>query len=134
MGEALFAQWEEIDLNEVLWTVPADRTKAGRVHRVPLSDRCLKVLKQARALAEDGSYIFPGRSAEKPLSNKVFQMMLSRMKLDVTAHEFRSSFCDWATAATSFLGRWPRWPLPIPSRTRSRPPIGAVTSRQSAAR
>lgn len=100
-SEVLQARWAEFDLDQALWIVPAERMKAGRVHRVPLSDRCLKIMKQARALASDSSYTFPGRSAEKPLSNMVFLMMLRRMNLDVTAHGFRSSFRDWAAEATS---------------------------------
>lgn len=101
-SEVLQARWNEIDLDQALWTVPAERMKAGRIHRVPLSDRCLAILKRARELGADSSYVFPGRSADKPLSNMVFLMMLRRMKLDVTAHGFRSSFRDWAAEATHF--------------------------------
>lgn len=101
-SEVLQARWDEFDLDQALWTIPADRMKAGRIHRVPLSDRCLAILKRARELGADSSYIFPGRSADKPLSNMVFLMMLRRMKLDVTAHGFRSSFRDWAAEATHF--------------------------------
>jgi integrase len=101
-SEVLQAQWDEFDLDQALWTVPADRMKAGRIHRVPLSGRCLEILKRAKELEADSSYVFPGRSANKPLSNMVFLMMLRRMNLDVTAHGFRSSFRDWAAEATHF--------------------------------
>jgi integrase len=101
-SEVLQARWNEFDLDQALWTVPAERMKAGRVHRVPLSDRCLEILKRAKVLGADSDYVFPGRSAEKPLSNMVFLMMLRRMKLEVTAHGFRSSFRDWAAEATHF--------------------------------
>lgn len=101
-SEVLQARWDEFDLDQALWTVPAERMKAGRIHRVPLSDRCVEILKRAKALGADSSYVFPGRSAEKPLSNMVFLMLLRRMKLNVTAHGFRSSFRDWAAEATHF--------------------------------
>ncbi|MBQ0820600.1 tyrosine-type recombinase/integrase [Microvirga sp. HBU67558] len=101
-SEVLQARWDEFDLDQALWTVPADRMKAGRVHRVPLSDRCVEILRRAKVLGTDSSYVFPGRSPEKPLSNMVFLMMLRRMKLNVTAHGFRSSFRDWAAEATHF--------------------------------
>jgi integrase len=101
-SEVLQARWDEFDLDQALWVVPAERMKAGRVHRIPLSDRSLEILKQARALASGSTYVFPGRSTEKPLSNMAFLMMLRRMKLNVTAHGFRSSFRDWAAEATSF--------------------------------
>lgn len=101
-SEVLQARWDEFDLDQALWTVPAERMKAGRIHRVPLSDRCVEILKRAKELGADSSYVFPGRSADKPLSNMVFLMMLRRMKLDVTAHGFRSSFRDWAAEATHF--------------------------------
>lgn len=101
-SEVLLARWEEIDLEQALWTIPANRMKAGRIHRVPLSDRCVEILKRAKVLGADSNYVFPGRSAEKPLSNMVFLMMLRRMKIYVTAHGFRSSFRDWAAEATHF--------------------------------
>ncbi|WP_210485542.1 tyrosine-type recombinase/integrase [Microvirga antarctica] len=101
-SEVLLARWVELDLDHALWTVPAERMKAGRIHRVPLSARCLEILRQARLLGSGADYIFPGRTVERPLSNMVFLMMLRRMKLNVTAHGFRSSFRDWASEATSF--------------------------------
>jgi integrase len=102
-SEVLQARWNEFDLDQALWTVPAERMKAGRIHRVPLSDRCLDILEQAKVLGSESDYVFPGRSLEGPLSNMVFLMILRRMKLDdVTGHGFRSSFRDWAAETTSF--------------------------------
>ena len=76
--------------------------KAGREHRVPLTRRCLELLKRAEAIADGGPYVFPGRSAKKPLSNMVFLMLLRRLKRDtITAHGFRSSFRDWAAEKTN---------------------------------
>jgi integrase len=97
----LGAQWDEFDLEEKVWTVPAERMKAKRLHRVPLSGRCLEILDRAKLLAGGSPYLFPGRSPAKPMSNMVFLMLLRRLELPITAHGFRSSFRDWAAEATS---------------------------------
>ncbi|MDB5613933.1 MAG: integrase family protein [Devosia sp.] len=101
-SEALKARWSEIDMSAKLWTVPAERMKAKRLHRVPLSVRCIDILQRARQLVSDSEYIFPGRSNQAPLSNMVFLMTLRRMKVDATTHGFRSSFRDWAAEATNY--------------------------------
>ena len=100
-GEVLGACWSEIDMAGALWAVPASRMKAGREHRVPLSGRAVEVLTQAKVLAGDSALVFPGRDGVKPRSNMVFSMALRRMKVQVTAHGFRSSFRDWAAEATN---------------------------------
>jgi integrase len=100
-GEALGARWDEIDAASKIWTVPKTRMKAEREHRVPLSDRALAVLAEARALG--GEFIFPGQRRRKPLSNMALAMLLRRMKIeDVTVHGFRSAFRDWAGDKTTF--------------------------------
>jgi integrase len=109
-GEALGARWSEIDLAAKVWTVPAERMKAGREHRVPLSDAALDVLEKVRPLAvvKDGALdptapAFPGPRRALPLSNMVFLMLLRRMKRDdLTAHGFRSTFSDWAAERTAY--------------------------------
>jgi integrase len=103
-SEVLMARWDEIDLDRAIWTIPATRTKTARQHRVPLSERCLEILREAKKLAGDNAYVFPGRSDGKPLSNMAFLMTLRRMRFEVTAHGFRSSFRDWASERTSFPG------------------------------
>lgn len=100
-SEVLGARWDEIDLKEKLWTVPASRMKAKREHRVPLSARSVEILVRAQVLAPGSALVFPGRSGENPFSNMVFLMALRRMKLEITAHGFRSSFRDWAAERTS---------------------------------
>jgi len=101
-GEILGVQWSEIDLDKKIWTVPANRMKAGREHRVPLSSRAraiLNELKKARA----GEFVFPGQAHNKPLSNMAMEMILRRMKIEnATVHGFRSSFRDWAGNETSY--------------------------------
>jgi integrase len=101
-SEVLNATWAEIDLEEQVWTIPANRMKAGRAHRVPLAPRAVKLLERAKLIAIDSPYVFPGRSADAPMSNMVFLMALRRMDLDVTAHGFRSAFRDWSAERTNF--------------------------------
>ncbi|MBB6306369.1 tyrosine-type recombinase/integrase [Xanthobacter tagetidis] len=99
-GEVLGATWDEIDLDEKIWTVPAARMKAQRVNRVPLTDRCMAILREARQLGDNG-IVFPGRSSQKPLSNMAFLMVLRRTQVEATAHGFRSAFRDWAAETTN---------------------------------
>lgn len=101
-SEVILAKWSEIDIKEKAWTIPAERMKAGRKYRVPLSARCIEILELAKELPDKGPYIFPGRSAKKPLSTMVFLMMIRRMGKDITAHGFRSTFRDWAAERTNF--------------------------------
>ncbi len=101
-AEVLGARWDEIDFENKIWTIPASRMKMAREHRVPLSLRCVEVLRSAKQLSGGSEFLFPGRSLSKPLSNMVFLMALRRMSLDVTAHGFRSAFRDWAAECTNF--------------------------------
>lgn len=101
-SEALNAKWSEIDLDAALWTIPAERMKAKRVHRVPLSPRAVEVVKASKLLSGDSAYLFPGRTLKAPLSNMTLLTILRRMKLAVTTHGFRSSFRDWAAETTSY--------------------------------
>jgi len=100
-GEVLGARWNEIDLEGRLWTIPAERMKAGRPHRVPLSDRAVEILKSmSKIRASD--FVFPGMKAERSLSSMALEMLLRRMKSEVTVHGFRSAFRDWAGESTAF--------------------------------
>ena len=98
-SEVLEAEWVEFDLEKGIWTIPASRMKAGKVHRVPLSAPALVLLK---GLPRINAYVFPGNAKDKPLSNMAMSMQLRRMKQSVTVHGFRSSFRDWASEQTSF--------------------------------
>ncbi len=102
-GETLLATWSEIDLEARVWTIPAARMKMKREHRVPLADRCVEILKRAHEITGGEGYVFPGSKADKTLSNMVFTMQLRRMKVDATAHGFRSSFRDWTSERTNFV-------------------------------
>ncbi len=100
-GEALGARWSEIDLDAGIWTVPAERMKAGAEHRVPLSPPALALLGEMQGL--DDTFVFPGGRRGKPLSNMAMLVLLRRMeRADLTVHGFRSSFRDWASETTHF--------------------------------
>ena len=101
-GEVIGARWEEFDLAEKLWTIPAARMKAEKEHRVPLSDAALAIVTE---LAEhrQGEFVFPGGVVGKGFSNMAMLTLLRRMKRDdLTVNGFRSSFRDWAAERTTF--------------------------------
>jgi integrase len=107
-GEVIGARWCEIDMNTAIWSIPVSRMKAGREHRVPLSDAALAVLREAVKLrpSEADGPVFPGGSGGKGtagLSNMAMLAVLRRMKReDLTVHGFRSSFRDWASETTNY--------------------------------
>jgi len=96
-GEVRGAVWDELDLQAKVWTIPAERMKAGRPHRVPLSDAAIKMLRALQVSAKHiGGFdlIFPGAKGQ-PLSDMTLAAVLKRMKVDATVHGFRSSFRNW---------------------------------------
>ena len=101
-GEVIGAKWEEVNLAERMWIVPAERMKANKEHRVPLSNSAMTILEQM-AHARDSEFIFPGARPGQPLSNMALLMLMRRMdRRDLTAHGFRSTFRDWAGDCTDF--------------------------------
>jgi integrase len=101
-GEVIGARWNEFNTAERLWTIQGERMKAGKEHRVPLSDAALAIVEKMAAI-RSGDFVFPGGKSNRPLSNMAFLMLLRRMGRGVlTAHGFRSSFRDWAAERTTF--------------------------------
>ena len=101
-GEVLGAKWDELDLEAAVWTVPAERMKAQRPHRVPLPKDAVALL-EALPRFEGAAYVFPGAKEGKPLSNMSMTTVLRRMgRTDITVHGFRSTFRDWAAENTNF--------------------------------
>jgi integrase len=98
-GEVINARRSEIDFVAKVWTVPADRMKARKEHRVPLPDRALAILK---ALPTEGDFIFPGARKGRPLGKMAMANLIDAMERDVTVHGFRSSFRDFAAERTNF--------------------------------
>ena len=102
LGEALGTRWCEIDFDEAIWNCPAERMKAHKMHRVPLSPPALALLRSLPR-GEPEAFIFPGARPGKPLSNMVMKSLFKRMgEHKITTHGFRSSFRDWAGESTHF--------------------------------
>ena len=98
-GEVRGAVWSEIDEENAVWSIPAERMKADRAHRVPLCTRALEIL-EALPRFEGCDLVFPG-TKNQPLSDMTLTACLRRMKVEVTAHGFRSAFRVWAAERTS---------------------------------
>ena len=104
-GEVLQSKWSEFDLEGRIWTIPAIRMKAGKEHRVPLSEPAMIILKSLYDI-RISDFVFPGRKSNQGLSVMALNMVLRRMKQDdrTTVHGFRSCFSDWATEQTYYSG------------------------------
>jgi integrase len=102
-GEVREATWDELgDLDERTWAISAERMKADREHRVPLSDRVLEIIDELRAIRQ-GALLFPGAKAGRPLSHGAMLRALNAMgRNDLSVHGFRSTFRDWAAECTNF--------------------------------
>ncbi len=100
-GEVIGATWDEVDLANKVWVIPAGRIKGGREHRVPLTDPTLQILKSLPR--EDGNrFVFIGPRAAG-LSITAMAALLKRMdRNDITVHGFRSTFRDWAAERTNY--------------------------------
>ena len=92
--------WQEIDFKAKAWTIPADRMKAGKVHKVPLAPAAIDLLKSMEPGAPD-ALVFAGSDGVIP-SNNFLSALLKRMDQPVTAHGFRSTFKDWARERTAY--------------------------------
>jgi Integrase len=100
-GEVRGASWGEIDLEAQIWTISATRMKAGKEHRVPLSEEAVTLLKALPSIADKG-YVFPAARGGQ-LSDMALTAVLRRMERgDLTQHGFRSTFRDWAGETTAY--------------------------------
>jgi integrase len=118
-SEVTGATWDEIDTDDKVWTVPGERIKGGREHRVPLSDAAASVIEHMRSLRQS-DHVFPGDREGKTLGHTAMLDVLRRMNVhrekaglprlvdpkegneDVVPHGFRSSFRDWVSEETNF--------------------------------
>lgn len=98
-GEVRLAVWDEIDRGAAVWTVPPERMKNGREHRVPLSGRALEVLDDAGGLAEADGLVFPSPTG-RAQHHYNMPALLKALDIDAVPHGFRSSFRDWAAECT----------------------------------
>lgn len=104
-GEVRGCRWSEIHLDKKLWTIPAHRMKAGKVHVVPLSDEAIDVLTRAEIFHSPISdLVFPGQNPSWVLSDMTLLKILRDRRVGVTVHGFRSSFRDWVAEETNYAG------------------------------
>jgi integrase len=102
LGEALGATWDEVDLDNRIWTVPASRMKAGKEHRVPLSAAAIALLQELHAI-RCSDYVFPGAHPGKAIGKNMPLRLLNELTGNgATVHGFRSSFRDWCAERSSF--------------------------------
>jgi integrase len=102
-GEFAGARWDEINMAERIWIVPARRMKAGKEHRVPLSHSAMAIIEEMAAIPQ-GEYVFPGGKPNRAITTDAMRKLLRRMGFDnvTTVHGFRSTFRDWAAEQTNF--------------------------------
>ncbi len=107
-GEVAGARWSEIDLGAKVWIIRAERMKAGREHRVPLTDAVIKLIERIPSEA-DSDYIFVGPRAGHPISNAAMAKVMKELAAPsttpgriATMHGMRSTFRDWAAEITNF--------------------------------
>jgi integrase len=104
-GEVRTAVWPEIDFKTRLWTIPANRMKAAKVHAVPLSEAALEVLERLRMYhSQSSDLIFSGLNPNRPMSDMTLLKILRDMEIDATVHGFRSTFRDWVADNTNYPG------------------------------
>jgi len=99
-GEVRGATWDEIDLDGATWTVPAERMKAGKEHRVPLSARAVALLESLPRMA-GSEYVFAAPRGGM-LSDMTISAVMRRMEVDAVPHGFRSTFRDWCSERTAY--------------------------------
>ena len=95
IGEVRKGVWSEIELRKGTWTVPAERMKARKEHRVPLSDRAREILEQAAGLGQESGLIFPNTRTGKPYSDATFSKLFREQEIPAVPHGMRSCFKSW---------------------------------------
>ena len=100
-GEVTGCLWNEIDLEGRTWIVPAARMKAGREHRVPLSNRAIEILSEARSLSDGRGFVFPGPRSGRAMFRARFSRLLTQLGISAVPHGFRTSFRVWAQERAS---------------------------------
>ena len=93
-GDVRGAVWEEVDLDTGLWTIPGKRMRAGHQHRVPLSERAVAVLAEARNHSNGSRLVFPSKTGGE-IPSWALAKLISSLGIEGTLHGMRSSFRDW---------------------------------------
>ena len=95
-GEVLKLTWDELFLEDRVWVCPAERTRNGVEHHVPLTDEMLTILEPLREI--QSQYVFKGQKRNQPLTRMAMQMLMRRMQLGgVSVSGFQAAFWDWAS-------------------------------------
>ncbi|HZZ59712.1 MAG TPA: integrase arm-type DNA-binding domain-containing protein [Roseiarcus sp.] len=102
VGEVCGANWEEVDVDRRLLSIPGERMKAGVPHQLPLSSRALDIIRELAPLRSDDGIVFPGPRGGRAVDGDQPLRLLQRLRPGITVHGFRSSFRDWAGDATAF--------------------------------
>ncbi|OWU69340.1 integrase [Roseovarius sp. 22II1-1F6A] len=100
-GEVRLAQVSEFNLPQAEWIIPAERMKAKKQHRVPLSPRAVSIVEAALALGDGSNLVFPGTKAGRPISDMTMSKMVGRLGYNVHVHGFRTTFKVWAQERTN---------------------------------
>lgn len=101
-SEVRGATWEEIDFAKRIWTIPAERMKAKKEHRIPLSDASMRLLHELPRF-DDTALVFPSTLRKGEMSDMTMTSVLRRMgRSNITVHGFRSTFRDWAAEVTTY--------------------------------
>ncbi|MEX2741107.1 tyrosine-type recombinase/integrase [Rhizobium mongolense] len=101
-GEIRGARWDEFDIAAKIWTIPAERMKMKRLHRVPLCRRALVIIEEAKELDDGSGLVFPGTKEGKQLSDMTLSKLVKELGYAVDVHGFRTSFRTWAQERTNF--------------------------------
>ena len=96
-GEVRSALWSEMNIGAATWTIPGERMKSGREHRVPLSERALAILDEARVLDDGSGLVFPAPAGRRPMSDSTLSKLLREVGIEAVPHGFRSTFRDWCS-------------------------------------
>jgi integrase len=100
-GEARMATWSEIDMQAKVWSIPGNRMKSGRPHRVPLSDQVMTLLESVPRL-EGTDLLFPGKKENAPISDMTMTKVMRDMDVDAVPHGFRATFSSWCASSTTY--------------------------------
>lgn len=97
-GEVRLARWDEFDLEEKVWSIPAERMKMDKPHRVPLSPKAIQILEEVKALRTN-DIVFPSKH-NKTISDMTFSKLMRDLNINAVPHGFRTSFRTWAQEQT----------------------------------
>ena len=130
-GEVRQARWEEVDRDRTVWTIPRERMKTGREHRVPLSPRALEVLDAASGLSDADGLAFPSPTG-RVLNHSTMTKLLADLGIDAVAHGSGPASAIGPPSAPTRLARSANWPLRMSTVIAWRPATAVPTCSKNA--